>query len=121
MPTQNRQRNVKVIDAEGQSLGRLAAEVATILMGKNKATYVPNVDGGDFVHVKNMSKAVFTGRKMDQKTYKWYTGYQGGLRENSMKNVWEKDPGEVLRAAVKNMLQKNTFQVPRLRRLRVTV
>jgi|GEM_PF-3818665 len=113
-------RDVKVIDGEGKSFGRLATQVATILIGKNKATYAPNVDNGDFVHVKNLSKAVLTGKKAANKTYKWYTGYQGGLREEGMGDVFDKDPGEVLRRAVKNMLPKDSHTAARMKRLRAT-
>jgi large subunit ribosomal protein L13 len=113
-------REIRVLDASGRPVGRLATEVAMMLMGKNKATYAPNVDAGDFVHVKNAAKSVLTGKKMAGKVYKHYTGYQGGLREKKVSVVWAADPSEVLRRAVKNMLPKNSHQMARLRRLRVT-
>lgn len=109
-----------MIDAEGKSMGRLATQVATVLIGKDKATYVPNVDAGDFVHVRNVAKVKVTGAKLTDKEYKWYTGYQGGLRTKRVGEVFEKDPAEVLRRAVRNMLPKNSHQAARMRRLRVT-
>lgn len=114
-------RKIHVIDATDRPMGRLATQVATLLMGKNKSTYAPNHDNGDFVHVKNFSFVKLTGKKEDQKTYKWYTGYQGGLREKKLSVVLKENPAEALERAVKNMLPKNSFQTPRLRRLRITV
>lgn len=113
-------RAVHVIDAAEKPLGRVATQVATLLMGKHKPSYVPNADRGDFVHVKNAAKIRLTGKKEDQKTYKWYTGFQGGLRSRKVSVVKEKNPGEVLERAVKHMLPKNSHQSSRLRRLRVT-
>ncbi len=115
-----RQRDIHVIDAAEQPLGRTATQVARFLMGKHKATYAPNVDAGDFVHVKNAARIGLTGRKRGQKTYKWYTGYQGGLRERKLSAVMATDPTDAVRRAVKNMLPKNTFQTARMRRLRIT-
>ena len=116
-----RQRGIQILDATDKPMGRLATRVATLLMGKHKTGYLTHVDDGDFVHVKNIGKMVLSGRKREQKVYKWYTGYQGGLRERSVKDVLAKDPTDALRRAVKNMLPKNKHQVARMRRLRVTV
>lgn len=113
-------RAVHVIDAAEKPLGRIATQVATLLMGKNKTSYTPNTDRGDFVHVKNVAKMRLTGKKEEQKEYKWYTGFQGGLRSRKVSAVMEKNPADVLERAVKNMLPKNTHQTTRLRRLRVT-
>ncbi|TAL19683.1 50S ribosomal protein L13 [Patescibacteria group bacterium] len=114
------QRKVEVIDAADAPLGRLASRAAVLLIGKHKANYAPNADAGDFVHIKNAAKIKLTGKKRQQKVYKWYTGYQGGLRTEPLKSVIAKSPAEVIKKAVKNMLPKNTFQTPRLRRLRIT-
>ncbi|MBP9748577.1 50S ribosomal protein L13 [Patescibacteria group bacterium] len=119
-PVHANNRAVHVIDATERPLGRIATQVATLLMGKNKASFTPNTDRGDFVHVKNAAKIRLTGKKEEQKVYKWYTGFQGGLRSRKISVVKEKNPGEMLERAVKNMLPKNTHQTPRLRRLRVT-
>lgn len=113
-------RGIQVIDAAGQPLGRLATKTAVFLMGKHKASYQPNIDAGDFVHVKNAGKVRLTGKKAEQKVYKWYTGYQGGLRTKKVKEVLATKPEEVIRRAVRNMLPKNSFQTKRMRRLRVT-
>lgn len=113
-------RQVRVIDATKRPLGRVASQVATMLIGKNKATYAPNADGGDFVHVRNAKAIALTGKKREQKVYKHYTGYQGGLRSKKVAAVIAEDPTEIVRRAVKNMLPKNSFQAARMRRLRVT-
>ena len=76
-------RDWYVVDAEGKTLGRLATEIATILRGKNKPTFTPHVDGGDFVIVVNAEKVVLTGKKLTQKYYRYHTGYVGGLKEIS--------------------------------------
>ena len=114
------QRGIQVIDASGQPLGRLASRVATFLIGKHKPSYLPNVDAGDFVHVKNAAGIRLTGKKAEQKVYKRYTGYQGGLRSKGIRAVMAADPTDALRRAVKNMLPKNSHQTARLRRLRIT-
>ena len=75
------QRNWYLVDAEGKTLGRLATEIATVLRGKHKVTFTPHVDGGDFVVVVNAEKVVLTGKKLDQKMYRYHTGYVGGLKE----------------------------------------
>ena len=82
-------RDWYVVDAEGKTLGRLATEIATILRGKNKPTFTPHVDGGDFVIVVNAEKVVLTGKKLTQKYYRYHTGYVGGLKEISYKVMME--------------------------------
>src|SRR3989338_4315938 len=113
-------RETHQIDARGKASGRLASQVAILLMGKNKPTYIQNVDAGEFVEVTNASALKFTGKKIEQKQYKWSAGYPGGLHARSVKSVFEKDPGEVLRRDVYNMLPRNSFRVPRMRRLKIT-
>ena len=99
-------RNWYVIDAEGISLGRLAAKVANVLRGKHKPTYTPHVDCGDFVVVVNASKVNLTGNKMTDKMYYDHSGYTGGLRERTAKEMIEKYPVEMVERAVKGMLPK---------------
>lgn len=95
-----------VVDAEGKAVGRLASDIAVILMGKHRPTYTPHVDTGDFVIVLNVDKVVFTGKKWDQKQYTWYTGYPG-LRSESARKRFEKKPEQILFDAVRRMLPKN--------------
>lgn len=99
-------RNWYVIDAEGISLGRLAAKVANVLRGKHKPTYTPHVDCGDFVVVVNASKVNLTGNKMTEKIYYDHSGYTGGLRERTAKEMIENYPVEMVERAVKGMLPK---------------
>ena len=95
-----------VIDAEGQTLGRLATKAATILRGKHKVTYTPFVDCGDYVIVINASKVKLTGNKLDDKMYYNHSGFPGGLRERTAKTMIEKYPEEMIERAVKGMLPK---------------
>lgn len=97
-------RDWYVIDAEGQTLGRLASKVATILRGKHKAIYTPHVDCGDYVIVINAEKVKLTGNKLDQKMYYNHSGYPGGLRERNAKVMIEKYPEEMVERAIKGML-----------------
>lgn len=112
-------RAVHTIDAAGRSLGRVATEAALHLMGKHRPTYRPNADEGDAVKVLNASKIKWTGKKLEQKEYKWSTMYLGGLKTKRVSEVFARDPGEVVRRAVSNMLPKNTFRTARLNRLSV--
>ncbi len=96
-----------VIDASNQVLGRLATRIATILRGKHKPTFTPHVDTGDFVVVINAKKVALTGRKPDQKYYNWHTGWPGGFRTRTYKQMIEKHPIRVIEHAVKGMLPKN--------------
>lgn len=100
-------RDWYVIDAEGQTLGRLASKVATVLRGKHKAIYTPNVDCGDYVIIINASKVKLTGNKLEQKMYYNHSGYTGGLRERNAKVMLEKYPEEMVERAVKGMLPHN--------------
>jgi len=99
-------RDWYVIDAEGQTLGRLAAKVATVLRGKHKPTYTPHVDGGDYVIIVNAGKVNLTGNKLDNKIYYNHSRYTGGLRERTAKEMIEKYPVEMIERAVKGMLPK---------------
>lgn len=100
-----------VIDAQGKKLGRLASEIATILMGKNRADFVRNAIPSVKVKVSNSSKISVTNKKMEQKVYKNYSGYPGGLKERTMKKVVaDKGMAEVLRIAIKGMLPKNKLR-----------
>jgi large subunit ribosomal protein L13 len=113
------ERKWYVVDAEGQTLGRLASEIAKVLTGKNKPIYTPHVDTGDFVIVINSDKVVLTGKKLDQKLYRWHTGHPGGLREVKYRDMMAKKPEEVVMHAVKGMLPKNTLGRKMLTKLRV--
>lgn len=98
------ERKWYVVDAEGKTLGRLASQVASILRGKNKPTYTPHVDCGDYVIVVNAEKIAVTGRKLNEKLYVTYSGFPGGKREIPLKEMLAKKPEEVIRHAVKGML-----------------
>lgn len=96
-----------LVDAEGKVLGRLATRVAGILMGKEKPEYQPNADHGDFVVVVNAARVRVTGNKMDDKLYRKYSGYPGGLKEISLRDMMAKKPEKVIEFAVRGMLPKN--------------
>lgn len=113
------ERKWYVIDAEGQTLGRLATKVATVLRGKHKPTYTPHVDTGDHVIIINADKVVLTGKKLDQKKFRWHTGYLGGLKERSYRDMMQKQPEKVVMHAVKGMLPKNSLGRKMLTKLRV--
>ena len=106
---ENIERKWYVIDAEGQTLGRLATKAATILRGKHKVTYTPHVDRGDYVIVINASKINLTGNKLEDKMYYNHSGYPGGLRERNAKTMVEKYPEEMLERAIKGMLPHNSL------------
>ena len=112
-------RNWYVVDAEGKTLGRLCSKIAPILMGKNKPTYTPNVDGGVFVILINADKVQFTGKKLAQKIYYRHSQYPGGLKETTAAAMMEKHPERVIMLAVKGMLPKNRLAARMLTRLRV--
>jgi len=113
------QRAWHLVDAKDQTVGRLATQIAPILRGKHKPTYRPNADCGDFVVVINAEKVRFSGKKWDQKLYRWHTGYPGGLKQRTANDMMEKKPTEVLRKAVIGMLKRNNLRhrhiEPRLR------
>ncbi len=100
------ERKWYVVDATDMTLGRLASEVASILRGKNKPTFTPHMDTGDYVIVVNAEKIKVTGKKLDQKIYKHYSGYIGGLKESTLRETLSKKPEEVIEHAVKGMLPK---------------
>jgi large subunit ribosomal protein L13 len=108
------------MDATGQSMGRLASDIAMKLMGKHKPTYTPHIDEGDFVEVAHARDMRITGNKIDQKVYQSYSGYPGGLKTRDLKGIMAKNPADALRRAVKSMLPKNRLQKDRLKRLSIT-
>ena len=108
-----------VIDAEGKTLGRLAVTVADILRGKNKAEYTPNVDTGDFVIVINAEKIHVSGKKMTDKKYYSHTGYPGGLKVATLRELMEKNPCLAIEKAVKGMLPHNTLGQEQFTKLKV--
>ena len=95
-----------VVDAEGMTLGRLASEVAKVLRGKNKPIFTPHIDTGDYVIVVNAEKVKVTGKKLDQKVYYHHSGYVGGLKETTLREMLNKHPERVIEFAVKGMLPK---------------
>jgi len=101
------ERKWYVIDAEGKPLGRVASKAAHILRGKHKATYTPHIDCGDYVIIINASKVLLTGNKLEDKKYYSHSGYPGGLRTRTAKEMVEKYPEEMVEKAVKGMLPKN--------------
>lgn len=108
-----------VVDANGQVLGRLATRVATILRGKHKPTFSPHLDVGDHVVVINAGKVQLTGRKRQDKTYRWHTGYLGGLREVKADRMLETHPERVIEWAVQGMLPKNRLGRAMAKKLKV--
>jgi large subunit ribosomal protein L13 len=108
-----------VIDATDVVVGRLASEVAKILKGKNKPTYTPNNDVGDFVIITNCEKVKFTGTKWDDKNYYWHTNHIGGLKQRSAKKQLERHPELIVMNAVKGMLSKNSIGRKQLTKLKV--
>ena len=106
-----------LVDGSEQVVGRLASEIAMILMGKHRPTYTPHVDTGDYVIVTNVDKIVFTGKKLDQKRYTWFTGYPG-LRVVSARERMESKPELVLTDAVRRMLPKNRLAKSMLNKLK---
>lgn len=108
-----------LIDASTLPLGKLAVVIADKLMGKSKVTYTPHIDNGDYVVVINAKNLTVTGNKMTEKSYYHHSGFPGGLRELSLKEVIEKDPSLAIREAVKGMMPKNKLSADRLARLRV--
>ena len=113
------ERRWYVVDAEGQTLGRLATEIADVLRGKRKPEYTPHVDTGDFVVVVNAEKISVTGKKLDEKVYRRHSGYPGGLRQRTLREELDRRPTEVLRRAVKGMLPRNRLSRAQLRKLRI--
>lgn len=108
-----------VIDATGQTLGRLSSEVASILRGKHKPIYTPNVDTGDFIIVINASKINLTGNKLLNKKMRWHTGYPGGLKEIDYGTLLQRKPEKIIEAAVKGMLPHNRLGAAMFKKLKV--
>ena len=111
--------NWYVIDATGQVLGRLATQAATLLSGKHKPTYAPFVVTGDHVVIVNANKVLLTGKKLDQKFYRWHTGYPGGLKEVSARRRHESEPERMIQDAILGMLPKNKLRKKMAKRLRI--
>jgi large subunit ribosomal protein L13 len=108
-----------IVDAEGQTLGRLATRIADTLRGKRKAHFTPHIDTGDFVVVVNAEKIAVTGNKREGKVYYRHSGYPGGLRERTLGEELERRPTEVLRKAVKGMLPRNRLARRQLTKLKI--
>lgn len=102
----NIERKWYVVDAEGKTLGRLASEVAKVLRGKNKPTFTPHIDTGDYVIVVNAAKIAVTGKKLDQKIYYHHSDYVGGMMETTLREMLAKKPEKVIELAIKGMLPK---------------
>lgn len=100
-------RNWYVVDGTNQTVGRMCSRIAAVLRGKNKASYTPHVDTGDYVIVINADKVAFTGNKLEEKVYDHFTGYPGGLKEESAKNLLARRPQAIIERGVKGMLPKN--------------
>lgn len=108
-----------VIDAEGQVLGRMATQVASMLRGKHKPIYTPHVDTGDYIIIVNADKVRFTGKKLDQKIYYHHTGYPGGLKEVTARRMMQRKPEFVVKEAVRGMLPKGPLGRAMLKKLHV--
>ena len=113
------ERKWYVVDATGHTLGRLTSEIAKILRGKNKPTYTPHIDTGDYVIVVNADKIKVTGKKMEQKIYYNHSDYPGGMRETTLKEMMAKKPESVITLAVKGMLPKGPIGSQMLKKLHV--
>jgi large subunit ribosomal protein L13 len=113
------EREWYVVDADGQTLGRLATRIADVLRGKGKPAFTPHVDTGDFIVVVNAEKIQVTGNKLDQKRYYRHSGYPGGLRSRTLREQLERRPTEVLRVAVKGMLPKNRLARQQITKLKI--
>src|ERR671915_1675561 len=115
----DRERNWLLVDAEGQTLCRLATRIADLLRGKRKPTYTPHVDVGDFVVIVNAEKVAVTGKKLQDKRYWRHSGYPGGIRSRTLGEMLERRPEEVLRKAVKGMLPRNKLARRQITKLKV--
>lgn len=110
-------RKIHQIDAKDRAVGRVAAEIVTILRGKNKVTFRPHLDEGDTVEVINCDQLKFTGKKLEQREYIWHTMHPGGLKRKKVADVFAQNPGEVLRRAVLGMLPDNKLRKKMIKRL----
>jgi large subunit ribosomal protein L13 len=113
------ERSWYVVDAEGKTLGRLASQIASILRGKHKPIYNPSIDTGDFVVVINAEKIHVTGRRLDQKKYYTHSGYVGGLKERTLRQMLDTRPERVIHLAVRGMLPKNALGRKMIKKLKV--
>jgi large subunit ribosomal protein L13 len=116
---ETRDRQWVLVDAEGQTLGRLATQIADTLRGKHKPEYTPHIDTGDFVVVVNAEKIKVTGNKLTEKVYYRHSGYPGGLRSRTLAEQLERRPEEVIRGAVKGMIPRTRLGRAQLRKLKV--
>ena len=114
-------RDWRLINAQGEVLGRLSSKIAQLLTGKGKATYSPHMDSGDYVVVVNCEKVELTGKKKAQKLYRGHSGYPGGFKEVSFAKMIKEKPEEVIRHAVSGMLPDNRLKKDRLARLKIVV
>jgi len=112
-------REWHLIDVQDKILGRVATEIAVKLIGKNKPTYTPHTDAGDFVVVINAKKVALSRGKETKKVYRWHTGFIGGVKERSFQEMLNKNPEKIIWLAVKNMLPKNKLRSNRLARLKI--
>jgi len=115
----DRERNWLLVDAAGQTLGRLATQIADALRGKRKPIYTPHIDTGDFVVVINAEKIAVTGNKLEAKRYYRHSGYPGALRSRTLQEMLDRRPEEVLRLAVKGMLPRNRLARKQLTKLKI--
>ena len=113
------ERKWYVVDADGQTLGRLASEIAKVLRGKNKPIYTPHIDTGDYVIVVNADKVKVTGKKLDQKIYYRHSDYVGGMKEFTLREMMDKKPERVIELAVKGMLPKGPLGRAMIKKLHV--
>ena len=113
------ERKWYVVDAEGQTLGRLSSEIAKVLRGKNKPVFTPHIDTGDYVIVVNAEKIKVTGKKMDQKIYYNHSDYVGGMKETTLKEMMDKKPERVIELAVRGMLPKGPLGRSMIKKLHV--
>lgn len=113
------ERKWYVVDCDGLVLGRVASQIASVLRGKNKPCYTPNVDCGDYVIAINTDKIILTGKKLEQKYYRYHTGYIGGLKEIQFKKRMAEDSDKALTTAVKGMLPKNSLGRDMIKKLKV--
>jgi len=111
-------REIHILDAKGKILGRLASEISILLRGKHKRNFDPSKDMGDIVVVKNVDKLRFSGKKIEKKKYRWHSGFPGGLKEKTLKDLFEKDPKKILKIAVLGMLPKNKLRKKIIKRLK---
>lgn len=111
-------KEVHKIDATDLSVGRLASQIAILLMGKNKVNYSPQTDCGDLVEIANADKLKWTGKKLEQREYIHYSGYPGGLKRKKVAEVFKQNPQEVVRKTVYNMLPKNRLRSKMIKRLK---